>query len=83
VTGLRELRLQRGLSLEAVAYMAGDEIDIATISRVERGEVRPRRDTVVKLARAFGISINRMVRLLSEDVADRGDQDERAPAQRS
>jgi len=64
---LREFRKRRGLSLEALAYLAGDEIDIATISRVERGEVKPRRDTVVKLSRALGVSVNRMRELLGDD----------------
>ena len=63
--GLRELRRERGLSLEAVAYMGGDGLDQSTVSRIERGLVEPRRETVVKLARAFGISVGRMRALLS------------------
>jgi transcriptional regulator with XRE-family HTH domain len=37
--GLRDLRRQRGWTLEAVAYLAG--VDQGTVSRVERGLVEP------------------------------------------
>ncbi len=62
---LRTLRKERGLTLEAVAYLAG--VDIATISRVERGIVTPHRATVVRMARAFGVSVKRMQSLLGEE----------------
>ena len=58
VIGLREIREKRGLSLEAVAYLAG--VDQATVSRWERGLVTPRREAVVQLARALGVTIKRM-----------------------
>lgn len=61
---LRELRLSRGLSLEALGYLAG--IDQATISRIERGLTEPRRDTVVRLARGLGISAKRMAAIVAE-----------------
>jgi transcriptional regulator with XRE-family HTH domain len=61
--GLRELRKQRGLTLEAVGYLA--DVDPATMSRIERGLVEPRRETVVRLARALGVSVNRMRSLLA------------------
>ena len=64
---LRELRKERHLSLEAVAYLA--DIDVATISRVERGLTQPRRETVVRLARALGMSVSRMAALLQEGTA--------------
>jgi transcriptional regulator with XRE-family HTH domain len=63
--GLRELRRSRGWTLEAVAYLA--DLDPATISRLERGATRqPGRETVVALAQAYGVSVQRMVRLLEE-----------------
>ncbi len=62
--GLHELRKARGLTLEAFAYLA--DVDIATISRIERRLVKPRRETVVRLARALGMSVGRLVRLLDE-----------------
>jgi len=58
--GLRELRKTRGLTLEAMAYLAGDDVDQATISRIERGLVKPRPETIVKLARALGMSVARL-----------------------
>jgi transcriptional regulator with XRE-family HTH domain len=60
---LRELRQSRGLSLEALGYLAG--IDQATISRIERGIAEPRRDTVVRLARALRIGAKRMAEIMA------------------
>lgn len=60
---LRELRKQRGLTQEALAFLGGD-LDAATVSRIERGLVEPRRDTVVRLAKALGISVRRMMEIL-------------------
>lgn len=62
---LRELRRERGLSLEAVGFLAG--VDQATVSRIERGLVAPRPETIVKLATALGISVKRLARDLSPD----------------
>src|SRR5262249_20570080 len=54
-TGLRQLRRDRGLTLEAASYLS--KLDIATWSKVERGLVKPTPETVVKMTRALGISI--------------------------
>jgi len=62
---LRELRRERNLTLEALGYLA--DVDMATISRLERGLVIPQRQTVVRLSRALGISIARMRRILGEE----------------
>lgn len=62
--GLRELRQNRHLSLEAVAYLAG--VDTATVSRIERGLIAPRPTTVVKLAQGLGISVKRMASIIAE-----------------
>ncbi len=61
-SGLRELRHDRRLSLEAVGYLAG--VDAATVSRIERGVVEPERETVVKLAQALGLSVTRLRSLI-------------------
>jgi transcriptional regulator with XRE-family HTH domain len=50
--GLREIRKARGLTLEAVAFLAG--IDTATVSRIENGVVDPKPETVVRIARGLG-----------------------------
>lgn len=55
---LKELRSQRNLTLEAVAILAG--VDIATVSRIERGLVDARPETIVNLARGLGVSAARM-----------------------
>jgi transcriptional regulator with XRE-family HTH domain len=60
---LRELRKERGLSLEALGFLAG--VDQATISRIERGLAEPRRDTVVQLARALRIGAKRMAEIMA------------------
>jgi transcriptional regulator with XRE-family HTH domain len=59
---LRELRKERGLTLEAVGFLGG--LDQATVSRIERGEVQPTPETIVRLARALGISIARLRSML-------------------
>jgi transcriptional regulator with XRE-family HTH domain len=63
-SGLRELRGERGLSLEAVSVLTG--LDIATISRIERGLQSARPDTVVRLARGLGIAARRMQAILDQ-----------------
>lgn len=52
------------MSLEAVAYLA--DVDVSTVSRIERGLVEPRRPTVVAMASAFGVSVRRMRVLLDQ-----------------
>ena len=59
VSELREIRKARGLTLESVAFLAG--CDVATISRIERGLQDPRPEMAVKISRALGVSINRIV----------------------
>jgi transcriptional regulator with XRE-family HTH domain len=54
---LREHRLRRGLTLEAQGYIAG--VHESTVSRVERGLVDPDPETVVKLARGYGVTVRR------------------------
>jgi len=62
--GLREFRKGRGLTLEAVAYLA--QTDHSAVSRWERGLTRPGPHATVRLARALGISVARLERLLDE-----------------
>jgi transcriptional regulator with XRE-family HTH domain len=61
---LRDLRQNRGFTLEAIAYLTG--LDQATISRLERGLIAsPRTGTVVNLARVYGVSVRRMAALIA------------------
>ncbi len=62
--GLRELRAERGLTLEALGVLG--DVDAATISRIERGLSKGSPDVVVKLAKALGISATRMRRLVDQ-----------------
>jgi transcriptional regulator with XRE-family HTH domain len=55
---LRQLFRARGLTNEAVGVLANTHP--STVGRVLRGEQRARRETVVALARALGISARRM-----------------------
>ena len=56
---LRKIRRERGLTLQAVGYLAG--VDAATVSRIERGEVVPKPETIVTIAKALGVSVKRIV----------------------
>lgn len=68
--GLRALRHERGLTLEAVSVLAG--VDIATVSRIERGLAQARPETIVRLARGLGISARRMAKLIDSSRCDDG-----------
>jgi transcriptional regulator with XRE-family HTH domain len=61
-TSLRDLLRQRGLSFDAVAVLAG--VDTSVVSRVVNGKRQPRPETVVKLARALGVSAVRLQRMV-------------------
>jgi transcriptional regulator with XRE-family HTH domain len=61
---LRRLRRERGLTLEAVAYLSG--IDEATLSRIERGRQRPKPETIVAIARALGTRPRQLAARLAE-----------------
>jgi transcriptional regulator with XRE-family HTH domain len=52
---LRRLRHIRGTTQEVVAFNAG--ITVATLARIERGEVSPRWTTVRHIVRGMGISL--------------------------
>lgn len=74
MAGLRELRRERGLTLEALEVMSG--ADISTISRIERGIVAAKPETVVRLAKALGVSARRMQILTSREISAEADADE-------
>jgi transcriptional regulator with XRE-family HTH domain len=57
---LRELRLQRGLTLEDVAARAN--IDISTLSRLESGKRRLALDHLPRLAEALSVSTDELLR---------------------
>src|ERR1700761_2423240 len=57
---LRELRMQRGLTLEDVAARAS--IDISTLSRLESGKRRLALDHLPRLAEALSVSTDELLR---------------------
>jgi transcriptional regulator with XRE-family HTH domain len=57
---LRELRMQRGLTLEDVARAA--RIDVSTLSRLESGKRRLALDHLPRLAEALSVSADELVR---------------------
>lgn len=61
--GLRQLRQERGLTLQAVSVLSG--ITAAEASMLERGLIQPKPATIVKLARGLGISAYRMRDILT------------------
>lgn len=61
---LRELLVARDLRYDAVALVAGK--DKATISRIATGKSRAQPETVVRLAKALGISARRMQAICDE-----------------
>jgi transcriptional regulator with XRE-family HTH domain len=57
---LRELRIQRGLTLEEVAYKA--QMDVSMLSRLESGKRRLALDHLPRLADALCVSTDELVR---------------------
>jgi transcriptional regulator with XRE-family HTH domain len=72
---LRELRLERGLTLEGVASRAA--IDVSTLSRLESGKRRLALDHLPALAAALGVTADELI-----SPPQRPDPRVRRPAQR-
>ena len=73
---LKDLLGERGLRYDAAAMLA--DVDKATISRIANGKARARPETVVRLARALGISARRMEAICAASHAD-AHSDEQVP----
>ncbi len=58
---LRQLRAKSGLKQKDIAKKIG--VDIPMYSRFEHGERRPKRETVVKLAKIYGTDVEQLVAL--------------------
>ena len=57
---LKRLRLKKGWSQERLAREAG--ISYITLVKIERGNIQnPKLETLIKLAKALGVSIDRLV----------------------
>jgi Predicted transcriptional regulators len=57
---LRELRMERGLSQEKLAEMAG--LDRNYVGMIERGERNPAVVNIVRLAKALGVKPSELLR---------------------
>jgi plasmid maintenance system antidote protein VapI len=64
---LKDLIAERDLRYDALALLG--QTDKATISRIATGKMRARPETVVRLARALGVSARRMQSLCDESWA--------------
>lgn len=79
MTRVEAERRRKELSLTDVSVLSG--LDRTTIHRVEHLIVRPRRSTIVKLARGLNISSRRLWDLAQADWADKllAEHDAREP----
>jgi plasmid maintenance system antidote protein VapI len=67
-TTLRELLGERGLTMDAAAVLA--DVDTSTISRIVNGKINARPETIVRLARALGISAKRLQAMTAAPAGD-------------
>jgi plasmid maintenance system antidote protein VapI len=74
---LKDLLAQRGLRYDAAALLGG--VDKAEISRIANGRMRAKPETIVRLARALGVSARRMKAICDAAYAA-AHPDERVPA---
>ena len=67
-SGFRAVRLDRGLTVEQFAALA--RVDRSQVFRWERGETRPRPETLVRLAKALRVTPQRLLGELTIDVPE-------------
>ncbi len=58
-TAIHHLRLERGITQEALGFKSG--VKIATLSRIERGETEPKIGALRKIAAALDMSLAELV----------------------
>lgn len=56
---IRDARINRGLTIEVLAHRAG--LAAATVSRIERGKVRPNVATLHQIAGALDLTTSQML----------------------
>jgi transcriptional regulator with XRE-family HTH domain len=69
---LRQLRAERGLSQEALGQESG--LHRNYIGGVERGELKPSYDSLLKLAKAVGVRLSELARV-AEGMPDEPERD--------
>lgn len=66
---LQALRLEKGLTQEALALEAGTER--SHISALERAEKGPSLNTILRLARALGVSAGQIMSMVEDKLSER------------
>ena len=56
---IKNLRLERNMTLENLCYKNG--LEPSTISRIEKGQVEAKYLTIVKIAKAFKLSLSELL----------------------
>jgi transcriptional regulator with XRE-family HTH domain len=56
---LKELRLQKGLTLEELAFEA--DIELSQVHRAEKGKINPTLTTLIALAKGLGITLTELM----------------------
>ncbi|MDP9366151.1 MAG: helix-turn-helix domain-containing protein [Chloroflexota bacterium] len=69
---IERLRVQRLWSQEELAARAGGPLRQSDISRIERGEVRARRDRLERIAAAFDMNLKELLAESSREFKQRG-----------
>jgi transcriptional regulator with XRE-family HTH domain len=64
---LDDLIKERGLTGEALGFLA--DLHESEVSRIRNGLVTPQPETTVRLARALGMSVKRLLGILAETAA--------------
>jgi transcriptional regulator with XRE-family HTH domain len=64
---LRDLRAERGWSLEDLAGRSG--VSRATLSRLEKAEVSPTTSVLARLCTAYGLTLTRLMVMVEDDFA--------------
>jgi transcriptional regulator with XRE-family HTH domain len=63
---LREIRRQDGRGLKEAAYACG--VSVSAMSAYEKGAVMPSVAVLARLARYYGVSADRLIRHLADDI---------------
>lgn len=61
---IKQLRSQKGLTVRELASLAN--LNVATISHIENGKVRPNSITIAKIARILDENFDELIRLTDE-----------------
>ena len=56
---LKDLRLQKGLTLEQLAFEA--DIELSQVHRAEKGKINPTLTTLIALAQGLGITLTELM----------------------